>query len=127
MNYWIEMEAKAAAALDEMLAKPSIPANGDPYSDGECFDPWDLFPCLYGSYSGAFDELALEVLRDLRDGTRNRTDLAAEMFREILCTSDLCDYGTSPRVCFPTQALKERLPRLIERWEEYEKLHWGDR
>jgi hypothetical protein len=96
MNFYEQKERAARAQLDAMLAKPPIPANDDPYSDGECFDPWDLFPSVYGSYSSDFDEMAIEVLKDLRDGTHARTDLAAEMFREMLCTTGLCDYGTSP-------------------------------
>lgn len=117
-------DAEALARLDALLARPPIPGRDTPYSDGECFDPWELFPSLYGSYSSAFDELALDVLSDIRDATHKRTGLAAEMFREMLCTSGLCDYGTSPRVCFATAAFKERLPRLLERWREYYELQW---
>lgn len=123
MNFYEAQERKAGEAVDALLAKPPIPADRL-YSDGECFDPWDLFPCLYGSYSKAFDDLALEVLTDIRDGTFNRNDLAGEMFREMLCTTGLCDYGTSPRVCFASGTLKPRLSALIERWREYSEIHW---
>ena len=123
MNFYEEQERKAVAAVDAALALPAIPDDGA-YSDGECFDPWDLFPCLYGSYSSAFDDMAIEVLSDIRDGTHNRTDLAGEMFREILCTAGLCDYGTSPRVCFASSTFKPRLPQLIDRWREYSAIHW---
>lgn len=123
MNYYEAQEREAAAFLEALLARPSIPDDGA-YSDGECFDPWDLFPALYGSYSKAFDDMAIEVLSDIRDGTWNRTDLASEMFREMLCTCGLCDYGSSPRVCFAATAFKEMLPRLIERWREYSAIQW---
>lgn len=46
-------------------------------------------------YSSAFDELALRVLRDLRErkfGGEDR-DLAYEMLQEVLCGLDLCEYG----------------------------------
>jgi hypothetical protein len=125
VNYYEQREKAAGALVDALLAKPTIPDDGM-YSDGECFDPWDLFPCLYGSYSSAFDELAVEVLSDIRDGTHNRTDLAAEMFREMLCTTGLCDYGTSPRVCFASVTFKPKLPRLIERWREFFAIRWKD-
>ena len=123
MNYYQLQEQKALAELEALLALPSIPED-DMYSDGDCFDPWDLFPCFYGSYSSAFDDLALAVLADIRDGTHNRTDLAAEMFREVLCTRGLCAYGTSPRVCFAAEGFKKQLPRLIERWREYSEIKW---
>jgi FPC/CPF motif-containing protein YcgG len=124
VNYYEERQQKAGEALAALLAKPPIPADGM-YSDGECFNPWDLFPCVYGSYSSEFDDMAIAVLSDIRDRTFNRTDLAAEMFREMLCKGELCDYGTSPRVCFASPALKERLPQLIERWREYSQIQWS--
>lgn len=123
MNFYQIREQKAIEAVDALLAKPPIPDDGM-YSDGGCFNPWDLFPCLYGTYSSEFDNLALVVLSDLLHGTYNRIDLAAEMFREILCTTGLCNYGTSPRGCFATEAFKERLPRFIERWREYSQINW---
>lgn len=125
MNFYEQRELSANAAVDALLALPPIPADGF-YSDGECFDPWSLFPCLYGSYSSAFDDMAIEVLADIRDSTHKRTDLAAEMFREMLCTLGHCNYGTSPRVCFASEGFKKSLPRLIERWQEYAKIKWTD-
>jgi hypothetical protein len=123
MNFYEELERKVGDAVDALLTRPPIPEDGM-YSDGDCFDPWDLFPCVYGSYSSEFDDMAIEVLSDIRDKTYNRTDLAAEMFREMLCTAGLCDYGTSPRVCFPSAVFKEKLPQFIERWREYSKIRW---
>jgi hypothetical protein len=123
MNFYEQQEQKACALLEDMLAKPPLPED-DMYSDGECFDPWAMFPALYGSYSSAFDDMAIAVLTDIRDGTHTREDLAAEMFREMLCTTGFCDYGTSPRVCFASGRFREMLPRLIERWSEYYKIRW---
>jgi hypothetical protein len=122
-NYYQKRERQAVEALDAMLVKPPMPDDGM-CSDGECFDPWDLFPCVYGSYSSEFDDLALAVLSDINVEACERCDLAAEIFREILCTTGFCDYGTSPRVCFATTAFKERLPRFIERWREYAQIMW---
>jgi hypothetical protein len=123
MNFYEKRAHDAIVALDALLALPPIPDDGM-YSDGERFNPWDLFPCVYGTYSSAFDDMAIEVLEDIRDGVFDRDDLASEMFREMLCTAGLCDYGTSPRVCFATTEFKTRLPRLIERWREYSQIHW---
>lgn len=125
VNFYEQRERDACAKLTAMLALPAIPANNDMYSDGECFVPWDMFPCIYGLYSSAFDDLAVRVLSNIRDGMFEDDELAAEMFREILCTTGLCDYGTSPRVCFASSAFEPLLPRLIERWQEYAKLRWN--
>jgi len=116
-------EKDAAKKVAELLALPPIPSDGL-YSIGECFDPWELFPAVYGSYSSEFDELAIAVLEDIRDGTHLRDDLANEIFREMLCTSDLCTYGTSPRVCFATREFAPLLPKLIEKWREYASIKW---
>lgn len=124
MNYYDKREAAACEKVAALLALPPIPSGGEMYSDGECFDPWDLFPCLYGSYSSAFDDLAVDVLQDIAGGQFNRRDLASEMFREILCTTGLCDYGSSPRVCFASTKFAPLLPKLIERWREYRQLKW---
>lgn len=124
MNFYAQREQEAITKLDALLALPSIPADGL-YSDGECFNPWKLFPAVYGTYSSAFDDMALAVLTDLNERAFNATDLAGEMFREMLCTAGFCDYGTSPRTCFATTTFTVRLPRLIERWREYSRIHWS--
>lgn len=117
-------EAEACAKLEAILDLPDIPEGDEPYSDGECFDPWDMFPCLYGCYSNAFDELAIGVLTNIRDRKFEDHDLASEMFREMLCTAGLCDYGTSPRVCFASTRFAPLLPRLIDKWKKYAKHKW---
>lgn len=121
--WYVKAEREACEMLSALLDRP-MP---EPYAIGEegTFDPWEPFP-LYGSYSGDFDEMALDVLRELRDGKKERRDLAAEMFREMLCNLQLCDYGTSPRVCFPTGGFRILLPRLIEKWEAYSRMQWQE-
>ena len=122
-----KVDREAGEKLAALLALP-MPENSDMLGiEGE-FCPWELFPSLYGSYSSEFDELAIEVLCNIRDGWKpdQRNDLAAEMFREMLCTAHLCDYGTSPRSCSPTTRFGELLPALIEKWTAYSRLAWGD-
>lgn len=68
---------------------------------------------------------AIEVLTEIRDREKKRHDLGAEMIREMLCTSGLCDYGTSPRVCFPDRGFEALLPSLIEKWTAFSEAHWG--
>lgn len=118
----VDAAEKVRKALDLPLAQ-----DVDNLGCVEYFDPWDIFPAFYGSYSGAFDELALDVLKCIRD-RRNWTDqsLAHEMFREYLCRVSLCEYGTSPRCCFPTLEFKPLLPQLIEKWFAFARLQWGE-
>lgn len=125
MSSFSEREDTAAAKVLAALSLPIAPERDYCGAEGY-FDPWELFPSLYGSYSSAFDDMAIKVLENLRDGEFDGEGLAHEMFREILCTSTFCDYGTSPRVCFPNRDFHKMLPRLIEKWREYCKVWWGE-
>lgn len=121
---------KAAKRLRTLLSKP-INVEGEPWLRGtdEVFDPWDFFPSLYGSYSSDFDDMAILVLENIlhrRWGADNGEGLAHEMFREMLCTAHLCDYGMSPRGCFPTEEFRELLPQLLGKWREYRAAEWKD-
>jgi hypothetical protein len=115
------------------LAKP-VAVEGEPYlkGTGELFDPWEIFPSLYGSYSSEFDDMAILVLDNVlngRFGAKDGEGLAHEMFREMLCTAGLCNYGTSPRGCFPHHAVDgivELLTALLAKWREYRAAEWGD-
>ena len=127
MNLFEQRTHEMCAKIGRMLELPPIPGGDELYCDGECFAPWELFPCVFGTYGRAFDDMAIAVLEDALHSTFKRTDLAAEMFREMLCVAALCEYGTSPRTCFATQEFKRLLPHLIERWIEYQGLCWGVR
>lgn len=122
-DYYLEIERKAVDELSRLLALP-IPDENNPLDCDDEFDPWRLFPCLFGSYSSAFDSMALDVLVSIRDGELGNETLAHEMFREMLCTSGLCDYGTSPRTCFPSPSFRPLLPDLIAKWKEYYSSQW---
>ncbi len=122
-NWIMEAQADAVQKVRVELAKPDTEED---FAHSESFDPWELFPSLYGIYDKAFDDCAIEVLTGLLSEPPcwDRDDFGAQMFREILCTSDLCEYGTSPRVCFPTEAFKEVLPELVARWRVYRAHIW---
>lgn len=129
-NYYTKLAREANEELERLLARPTAPTSDDmgvideKTNEPEYFDPWDIFP-VYGNYSSEFDDMAIKTLESLLAGTFDDKGLAHEMFREILCKKSLCDYGTSPRVCFPTAQFKELLPKYIDKWEEYYKLSWG--
>lgn len=112
---WDEIEKKATQEIKEALNCPI-----------DEYDPWDAFPLLYGSYSSEFDDMAIHTLENILNAKFDNEDLAHEMFREMLCNKDLCDYGTSPRTCFPTTSFKEILLLYIEKWKEYYKCQWDD-
>lgn len=95
----------------------------------ESFDPWRPFYLLYGSYSSAFDDMAITTLRDILNRTYSANkeyELASEMFREMLCNKDWCDYGTSPRTCWANEDFEKLLPEYIEKWEQYYEKYWGE-
>lgn len=99
-----------------------------PETDMDCgcegyFDPWEELG-LYGNYSSGFDDMAIAVLIDLRDGTHLASGLSVEMFRELLCVQDLCEYGTSPRCCWPWGAFRDALPEIIRKWEALRAIRW---
>ena len=119
-SWHAKAEREAVERVEAILARP----NSD--NPAEDFDPWDLFPAVYGSYSSEFDRMAIDVLRDVLAGEFKRNDLASEIFREMLCSANLCDYGSSPRACFPTVKFKAILPKLIARWAAYADAHWGN-
>jgi len=123
VNYFDQRNAEAIESLTVLLALP-MPEKDDIGVDG-FFDPWQLFPSLYGSYDQAFDICAIEVLLEIREGKKRRDDLGAEMIREMLCTSGLCTYGTSPRVCFPDRGFEPLLLPLIEKWAAFSATSWS--
>ena len=124
VSHVYEQQKQAAAKVAELLGRPM--ADDPQYQSVEDFDPWEIVPSIYGTYSSDFDDMAIEVLESLNSGEFKPESLAHQMFRELLCNAELCDYGTSPRVCFPTTEFKALLPRLIERWKEWRESQWKD-
>lgn len=106
------------------------PFEAEPRNDGfihgdDEFNPWSLFPSIYGSYSREFDVCAIEVLQELENGVFERDDLGAQMFREMLCVAGFCDYGSSPRVCYWDIDM-EMLRKLIVMWKNFSRNNWGE-
>jgi len=118
----LEVEAKLKAALSKPLEASPRP-DGAIYGEDE-FDPWfDVVTGVYGSYDSDFDACAIEVLIEIRNREKQRHDLGAEMFREMLCFQDLCCYGTSPRYCY-WDVERSLLDDLITKWLEWYKHTW---
>jgi hypothetical protein len=106
--------------LPALLAKPI-----EKDMSVDSFDPWEPFQ-VYGSYSSEFDDMAIRVLTDIQNEVFNNHNLADEMFREMLCNLEFCNYGTSPRVCFASGEFKKLLPEYIDKWKEYYKVQWDE-
>lgn len=77
---------REAAEKVEVALKLCDPESDHDHGD-DVFDPWELFPAVYGSYDAAFDQMAIHVLEDVRDKTYHREDLAARILggRPMLC------------------------------------------
>jgi hypothetical protein len=113
-TFFDKAEKDAANKVKELIEQP----------DDE-FDPWELFPSLYGSYSAAFDLMAVEVLQNIAVMKIGKYEtIAHEMFREMLCNLYLCDYGGSPRGCFATRDFQPLIEPLIKKWAHYVKKQW---
>jgi hypothetical protein len=113
-------------AIDE-ITKP----NAEDF-DGDYWDPWEALGVRCASYNSEIDLNAIAVLRGIADGLYNsdiaeRTGLTpahVELFQALFCGADWCEYGTSPRGCFPLY--RDDFPRLIEAWENYYRRHWDE-
>ena len=100
--------------------------------NGDFWDPWNALGVDCASYSGQVDQDAINVLRGIRDKLYN-SDIAkrysmapshVELLQSIFCSADWCDYGTSPRGCFPTD--REGFPALIAGWEGFYLRFWNE-
>lgn len=118
-------QARLRAALDKPL-----PVTKEDLGVEEFFNPWqDLMEGMVGPYDSDIEDLALDVLRAVRDRTTftllndPQRGLAAQMFMHMLAVW-LCDYGTSPRGVFPV--FREMWDELIAKWEAYAKIAWAD-
>lgn len=131
-DYYEQMVSASERRLREALDKP-LPPDTDAAGIDEYFDPWeDLFDGVVGAYNSDLDQLAIDVLRAVRDQKTfdilddEQRGLAAELFLHMLCVW-LCEYGTSPRGAFPAStAIGEMLPELIAKWEGWFAISWGE-
>jgi hypothetical protein len=55
---WEKLESEAADKVREILARP-MPKSSDTIGIVGEFEPWDIFPAIYGSYSTDFDKCAI--------------------------------------------------------------------
>jgi hypothetical protein len=101
---------------------------------GEYWDPWEALGLGCCSYNAGIDRQAIGVLREIGSPEfAYCTDIAerlgmtpehVEMFQGIFCSADWCEYGTSPRGCWPID--REGFPALIAAWEVYCERRWKE-
>lgn len=104
------------------------------HKEGGGFDPWDALDVPCGSYSSEQDDQGIAILEIIASERGvHCTDIAerlglspshVELWQYIFCGADLCDYGTSPRGCFPSD--DERVKAFLDNWKQYRKLAWGN-
>lgn len=123
------------------LENPFEPNSED--GDGPYWDPWEVIAIPAGGYSSSVDLDAIYVLRAIRDGVASgksggdyknyvtdiskRTGMSeshVELWQYIFCSANWCDYGTSPRGCFPADGLQ--FDALITAWEAYYLRRWKE-
>jgi len=122
------INTRLRAALDKPVPDEKLYLGSEGF-----FDPWvDVMDGMVGPYNSEIDDLALDVLRAIRDRTTfeilkdEKRGLAAEMFMHMLAVW-LCDYGTSPRGVFPaTEEIRGMWDELIAKWESWYAIQWSD-
>lgn len=110
------------------LAKP-LPE--DAQSHTEVFDPWnDVIEGIYGSYSSESDEIMIAALKAVRDRTTfefvKERGFVAEFVLYVLSGHGLTEYGTSPRGGWIEPSIKDLWQPLIDKWESYANIMWGE-
>lgn len=116
-------EKKRQEAIKRQLQRlDPDPAATSPQPD--VFDPWEALELPLASYNGAVEVDILVVLEGLLAGRYNSdisdrsgmTESHVELIQYMLCESNVCDYGTSPRGCWIVHGLKNDVEALANRW-----------
>lgn len=115
-------------ALAEVLAKPDA-SNEEELGDSRYFNPWsDLFPHIYGNYSGVMDELFIDALKACHSRQHQAFHAKygdmGELALYILAGHGLTEYGTSPRFAWPDLTIADQWPLLITKYENYRKANF---
>lgn len=114
--------------LQAALAKPIAETRDMQSSDD--FDPWeDVVTNIFGSYAKTSDDLMIETMEAVRDGTTfeliEKKGFIIEFMLYVLAGNDLTEYGSSPRGAWPDQ--RDLWQPLIDKWKAYRDMAWAPR
>lgn len=123
--------------LIKVLAKPLPPEPDrlgtiDPDTGEDLyFDPWsEVIKGIFGHYASETDDLMIGALKAVRDRTTfefiMQQGFAGEFALYVLAGHGLTEYGTSPRGAWPDPSIADLWDQLIEKWEAYSVLVWGE-
>lgn len=95
-------------------------------------NPWDTLTPL-GSYNSEIDDQGIAILKLIVsepgifcNDIAKRVGLHpshVELWQYLFCGADICDYGTSPRGCFPNG---DKAKAFLENWKVYRQKSWED-
>jgi hypothetical protein len=94
------------------------------------FDPWEEFGLRCVNYNSQIDEDMINVMKCIKNKKYN-SDIAVELnlseqyvelLQSILCSKNICEYGTSPRGCWFMHSIDA--DEYINKWQEYYKNNW---
>ncbi|RVO41386.1 hypothetical protein CN093_09010 [Sinorhizobium meliloti] len=113
--------------LEGALALP-LPVSIDDVGCEGVFDPWEhVIKGIHGGYSSESDDIMIEVLEAVRDGTTfeliRQKGFIAEFMLYVLSGHGLTEYGTSPRGAWPDQ--RDLWQLLIDKWKAYREVAWS--
>ena len=112
-----------------MITAVEITAPNQEDWDGSYWDPWESLGLRCCSYNAVIDIAAIRVLESVQAGQFG-TDIAGidpvlvELLKSIFCSHNWCEYGTSPRGCFPMD--REGFHLLIDGWKAYYGRKWQE-
>lgn len=114
--------------LAAIIAKP-LPPSPDQAGFDVFFSPWDdIIKNIHGGYSSESDDLMIETLEAVRDGTTfdlmKEKGFIIEFMLYALAGNNLTEYGTSPRGAWPLH--RDLWQQLIDKWKAYREIAWRD-
>lgn len=96
------------------------------------FDPWTRLGVRCGGYSSDQDDLGIAIFEIIiEDFPAYCTDIAArvgvspahvELWQYILCSAGLCEYGSSPRGCWPVN--DDDAKKFLQDWKAFRDDSW---
>lgn len=92
------------------------------------FDPWQEWGLDCVSYTSQIDEDVINIMECIKykmycsdiSIKLNLPEQYIELIQSILCSKDICEYGTSPRGCWFINTPEQ----YINKWKEYYKNKW---